>query len=91
MNPNGTVKEQCGAINEPLSCGGVIVNPGDVIVGDGDGVVVVRKETAEEVQKKAEAKRDREDEMRRLYEQGKTTVELMGFFDKLGMTQDDIR
>jgi 4-hydroxy-4-methyl-2-oxoglutarate aldolase len=91
VNPNGTVKEQCGAINEPLSCGGVIVNPGDVIVGDGDGVVVVKKEIAEEVQKKAEAKRDREDEMRRLYEQGRTTVELMDFFDRLGMTPDDIR
>ena len=77
VSPNGTVKEQLGAIDEPMSCGGVIVEAGDVIVGDGDGVVAVRSADAEEVLKKAAAKRDNEDEMRKLYEQGKTTVELM--------------
>jgi 4-hydroxy-4-methyl-2-oxoglutarate aldolase len=91
VSPNGTVKEQLGAIDEPMACGGVIVEAGDVIVGDGDGVVVVRKADAEEVLQKAAAKRDKEDEMRKLYEQGKTTVELMGFYEKLGMTKDDIR
>ena len=77
VSPNGTVKEQLGAIDEPMSCGGVIVEAGDVIVGDGDGVVAVRSADAEEVLQKAAAKRDKEDEMRKLYEQGKTTVELM--------------
>jgi 4-hydroxy-4-methyl-2-oxoglutarate aldolase len=90
VSPNGTVKEQCGAIDEPISCAGVVVEPGDVVVGDADGVVIVKKSDAEDVLRKSAAKRDKEDGMRPLYEQGKTTVELMDFFDKLNMSQDDV-
>jgi len=46
-NPNGPTKFIPGRINWPISCGGVAVNPGDLIVGDGDGVVVVEREKAE--------------------------------------------
>ena len=45
-NPNGPTKFVPGRINWPVSCGGVTVNPGDLIVGDADGVVVVERETA---------------------------------------------
>ena len=45
-NPNGPTKGVPGRINWPLSCGGVTVNPGDLIVGDADGVVVVEREKA---------------------------------------------
>ena len=45
-NPNGPTKFVPGRINWPISCGGVTVNPGDLIVGDADGVVVVERETA---------------------------------------------
>lgn len=38
-----------GAVNVPISCGGVIVNPGDVIVGDANGVVVIPQENVEQV------------------------------------------
>ena len=44
-NPNGPTKRVPGRINGPISCGGVAVNPGDLVVGDGDGVVVVERET----------------------------------------------
>jgi regulator of RNase E activity RraA len=40
-NPNGPTKNVPGRINWPVSCGGVVVQPGDLIVGDADGVVVV--------------------------------------------------
>ena len=46
-NPNGPTKFIPGRINWPISCGGVAINPGDLIVGDGDGVVVVEREKAE--------------------------------------------
>ena len=47
--PIGPLHRGPGEINYPISCGGIVVNPGDIVVGDGDGIVVVRKEFAEEV------------------------------------------
>ncbi len=46
-NPNGPTKFTPGRINWPISCGGISVNPGDLLVGDADGVVVVEREKAE--------------------------------------------
>src|SRR5207237_4650560 len=46
-NPNGPTKFVPGRINWPISCGGASINPGDLIVGDGDGIVVVEREKAE--------------------------------------------
>ena len=43
-NPNGPTKFVPGRINWPVSCGGVTVNPGDLIVGDADGITVVERE-----------------------------------------------
>lgn len=49
LTPNSPQKDGPGEINVPISCGGVIVNPGDIILGDDDGVVVVPKDDAERV------------------------------------------
>jgi RraA family protein len=46
-NPNGPTKQVGGRIGHPVSVGGVTVNPGDFISGDGDGVVVVEREKIE--------------------------------------------
>ena len=46
-NPNGPTKYVPGRINWPISCGGVAVSPGDLVVGDADGVVVIEREKAE--------------------------------------------
>lgn len=51
-----------GETNTPISCGGAQVNPGDIIVGDIDGVVVIPQERAEEVLEKAKGKLNSDDE-----------------------------
>src|SRR5699024_10531037 len=51
-----------GEINISISCGGAPVNPGDIIVGDIDGVVVIPREKAEEVLRKAKEKMKADDE-----------------------------
>ena len=45
-NPNGPTKYVPGRINWPISCGGVAVSPGDLVVGDADGVVIIEREKA---------------------------------------------
>jgi Demethylmenaquinone methyltransferase len=56
INPMGPYKKGPGEINVPVSCGGVIVNPGDIIVGDADGIVVIAAQDAPVILKKAKAK-----------------------------------
>ncbi|HYE80704.1 MAG TPA: RraA family protein [Clostridia bacterium] len=57
-----SVKTGTGEVNVPVTCGGVVVNPGDIIVGDADGVVSVPKERAEEVLAAAQQKEQKDKE-----------------------------
>lgn len=61
-NPNGPLKGAAGRINWPVSLAGTSVNPGDLIVGDADGVVVVPRELAAGIVGAAQAKVDAEAE-----------------------------
>lgn len=56
VTPAGPYKEGPGELNFPIMCGGVVVHPGDIIVGDADGVVVIKPEDAQSVLEKAIAK-----------------------------------
>ena len=56
FTPNGPHKDGPGEINTPISCGGVTVHPGDLVVGDSDGVVIVPRNKIEEVITNAEKK-----------------------------------
>lgn len=68
--------EKIGGINVPAVCGGVLVNPGDIIVADDDGVVVVPLEQADEILQKAQKRAEREKEIKDLLLQGKTPYEI---------------
>jgi 4-hydroxy-4-methyl-2-oxoglutarate aldolase len=64
ISARGTVKATLGAVNVPVVCAGVNVEPGDAVVADDDGVVVIRKKDAAEVAAKAE-KRHADEEGKR--------------------------
>jgi regulator of RNase E activity RraA len=49
VSPGGCDKDGPGEVNVPISCGGTVVAPGDIIVGDEDGVAVIPRADAEEV------------------------------------------
>ena len=53
---SASTKNGGGSVNVPISCGGVSVNPGDIILGDADGVVVIPQDREEEMFVAAEAK-----------------------------------
>lgn len=55
VTPNGPYKNGPGEINTPVVIGGQVVFPGDIIVGDMDGIIIIKPEDAEEVLKQAKA------------------------------------
>ncbi|MBT2689796.1 RraA family protein [Bacillus sp. ISL-47] len=69
--PRGPYKEGPGEINTVISCGNVPVSPGDVIIGDDDGVVVVPKGEAHVILEKATELSEKEEEILRAIGQGK--------------------
>jgi 3-hexulose-6-phosphate synthase/6-phospho-3-hexuloisomerase len=70
-------------VNVPIQCGGVLVHPGDVVVGDEIGVVVVPHAQAQEVLAKAREQADREEATRRRIQEGKGLEELLYEFGRL--------
>jgi len=76
----GTVKETLGFVNYPIMCGNVLVKPGDIILGDDDGIVVVPKEKAQDTLKKSQDREKKEQIMMEKLTSGElTTLELLGF------------
>jgi 4-hydroxy-4-methyl-2-oxoglutarate aldolase len=72
-----------GAINVQVSCGGVTVNPGDIIMGDRDGVVVVPREDAERIADLADAHLEGELARMKDVEAGKSVTDTFGLAPKL--------
>jgi 4-hydroxy-4-methyl-2-oxoglutarate aldolase len=76
ISAKGTVKATLGAVNIPVVCAGVNIEPGDVVVADDDGVVIVPKKFAVEVAAKAQKRFDDEDAKRKKLAAGELGLDM---------------
>jgi len=81
--PMGPFKDSPGSINVPVSCGGAAVRPGDIIVADADGVVVVPSEEAAAVLSKAQGASAKEEQMRERLAKGEYIYDILGLGEAL--------
>ena len=70
VTPRGPYKNPVGEINTDIACGGQVIHPGDLIVGDEDGIVVVRKEDIDIIYQKVLEIQKKENLMGELIESG---------------------
>jgi 4-hydroxy-4-methyl-2-oxoglutarate aldolase len=86
----GTSKNRPGWVNVPIVIEGVAVNPGDFVLADDDGVVIVQRDEIDDVLRRAEEREKREDAVRKRILAGETTVQIYNFrktLEELGVAQ----
>jgi 4-hydroxy-4-methyl-2-oxoglutarate aldolase len=83
LSIKGTAKNQPGKVNVPICIGDVVIHPGDFIVGDRDGVVVVPQGEVGATLLSAAAREEKEIAFRKELDRGRTTVDLLGLNETL--------
>jgi regulator of RNase E activity RraA len=79
----GPLKSWGGNINYPIACAGVVVNPGDIVMGDDDGVIVVPRDLAERLLPYCERREAIEQEWFKKVRKGEATLDVVGLRAKL--------
>ena len=83
IHSQGTVKATPGSVNVDVICAGALVRPGDIVVADNDGVVVVPRETAEETCRRSEERIAKEKATRERLRNGELGLDFHGLREKL--------
>lgn len=80
----GTSNHGDGTLNEPIIIGDCMIHPGDIIIGDRDGVVVVPQDRMDEAIEKSKAREEKEEKVRKQLREGKTSIQIYGWDKKFG-------
>lgn len=91
VSPSHPEKRAPGAVNVPIVCDGVLVNPGDIVVADGDGVLVIPRQDLRMAVEGAQARMAKEAELRKRLETGVSLFELLNMQPALDATGIEVR
>jgi len=83
LSIKGTGKNQPGKVDVPITIGDVLIHPGDILVGDRDGLVVVPQDEIDSAIASSLAREDKEAKQRKAIEEGAFTADLLGLADTL--------